>query len=131
MDQKQIEYYKACGMSDSEIEKRIEQIKKLREWEEKTLSKKPKFEKVAKLGPILSVIGFCMIIATVVLTGIPPIEEFVRGHLIFFAIWLGSNLFISTIGFILDQIDLHNELYRSLIKINEEHKKWKEQLKEN
>lgn len=131
MDQKQIEYYKAYGMSDSEIEKRIEQIKKLREWEEKTLSKEPKLEKVAKFGPILSAIGFCMAIATVVLTGIPPIEEFVRGHLIFFAIWLGSNLFISIIGCILDQINLHNELYHSLTKMNEEHKKWKEQLKEN
>lgn len=125
MDQKQIEYYKACGMSDSEIEKRIEQIKKLREWEEKTLSKEPKLEKIAKLGPILNIIGFCMAIVTVVLTGIPLIEEFVRGHLIFFAIWLGSNLFISIIGSILDQINLHNELYHSLAKRNEEHKNGK------
>lgn len=86
MGQKQIEYYKACGMSDTDIEKRTKQIKKLREWEKKTLSKKPKFEKAAKLGSIFSAIGFCLIILTVVLTAIPPIEEFVRGHLVFFAI---------------------------------------------
>ena len=122
---------KPVGCLILRLKKRIEQIKKLREWEEKTLSKEPKLEKIAKLGPILSAIGFCMTIATVVLTGIPLIEEFVRGHLIFFAIWLGSNLFISIIGSILDQINLHNELYHSLIKMNEEHKKWKEQLKEN
>lgn len=131
MDQKQIEYYRACGMSDFEIEKRIKQIKKLREWEEKTLSKKPKLEKVAKLGPILSIIGFCLVIVTVVLTAIPPIEEFVREHLVFFAIWLGGSFLISTIGFVLSQINVHNETYHSLVRINKQQKKWKKQLKEN
>lgn len=105
------------------------QIKKLREWEEKTLSKKPKFEKIAKLGPIFSVIGFCLIIFTVVFTAIPPVEEFVRGHLVLFAIWLGCNFLISTVGFILSQINTHNEIYHNLVRINEHCKKLKDQLK--
>lgn len=115
MDQStKIKVYKQLGMTDEEISKRLKEQEKLRIWEEKVLSKKPKFEKVAAFGPILSAIVFILIISVVILTSIPLIENFVRKHLLGFALFLGSTLLIATIGFILSQINTHNETYHSL-----------------
>lgn len=130
MDQTtKIKVYKQLGMTDEEISKRLKEQERLQIWEEKTLSKKPKFEKIAAFGPILSAIAFILIISTVVLTAIPPIENFVREHLLGFAIFLGSTFLIATIGFILGQINIHNETYHSLLAAKHQCQKWKDQLK--
>lgn len=118
--QKRIEFYKACGMTDREIQKRLEQQRKTELWTKKVLDGKPVLEKLAKAGAVLKWIEVGLILFTFFLTYIESVEVFIKNHLGGFAIYLGVNFVLLTIGFVLSQINIHNETYHR-VKENKEY----------
>lgn len=118
------------GWSETQIEHRIEERRKLDEWKNKILARGLKIEKIAAFGPIVQIIPFSLILIFSAISIIPAGKNFLNEHSTLSLIYLLGVIILTTIGFILSNINNTNNTYKRLKSNEEFFEKMHKQLEE-